>query len=197
MYYVNRPLDGGEVRALAWPWRRVLRIVLLAFVLFSVWLAAGRLYVASAIEAPLSEALLAHPAVERVDLQRGRDGLQIIVALAPVTSLRDTHAELQAIISDRLSDNDDALTLLDRRDAQLSEAFARLRPYWLEAAARGNWTAMQRQFAHEARVLGLADASRFDFDHPYIFVQLFAGDRYLYHREPLAGLRSDAHAPVR
>lgn len=160
--------------------RRVLRVVATGGLVFALLAGTARAYALRVYEEPARQALQDLPFVRAVQqVHTGPEGT-VIVELAAVPHLREAYLQIERLLAQRAGAAAPRIELRDRRDAQLVDAFYRLRPFVLEAAERGNHSEMAAAFAREAAALGLERPTGFAVDGQRLYVQLHRGDRYLY-----------------
>lgn len=164
--------------------RRLPRVLTAAALVFLVLAAGTRLYAARAVDAPAATALEALPFVIEAEIASDGPGARRVqVMLDAVPHLREAFLEVERTAQAALG-SAPVLVIQDRRDDALLAAFYRLRPYVLEAAETGRYSAMAAAFAAEAAALGLHPDSGFTVDADRLYVQLHRDDAYLYAVEP-------------
>lgn len=168
--------------------KRVPRILLVAAAVFSLLLGMARGYAVAVYEMPARQALQSLPFVLDVELKAAAGSKQVVSAkLAPVPHLVAAYEQMQDQLQTVGAANAWQLEIRDNRNQELTNAYYQLRPYVLEAADRGNHTAMIAAFTRAAADLGLDSTSSFTLADGYAFVQLHAGTDYLYAVEHING----------
>lgn len=151
--------------------KRLLRITSVALFVTGLLLVSFNVYSRSTLSAPLEKELQQLSFVRDVEVEH-RPQPRVIVTLGPVSHLREAYMQLEPIVTSRLHEVTVPIVIVDRRTPDLVAAFYQLRPYVMEAAARGNVAEMDRHFDAAAKRLGLVPPSSFTIDSRYVYVQL-------------------------
>lgn len=169
--------------------KRAGRIVALAAAVVVLLFVVVNVFARSILAKPLENDLVGLPFVNRVQVELGGT-LLIQVSMEPVANLREAYLAVEERVNNKLR-APHTLVIEDRRNPELVEAFYVLRPYVLEAIARGNFSEMNVAFHNKATEIGLDSPSCFTVDHRFVYVQLHQGDDYLYVVEPIGNGSDD------
>lgn len=149
-------------------------------------IAAQYAYTLQRVERPLEERIGAVPGVRAVSVDTSRDPILIRVTLGPVDNLLQTYDEIRAAADDVLGGRAYEIRLADRRDARLVDDYYALNAILQEGIATGRFTDMVARVEAAAKELGL-DSAKVYVDADRLYVELRAGDDYLYEVLPRAG----------
>lgn len=131
------------------------------------------------IKKPLETALMADPDVVSATLSE-QDGTSVVeIALKDVSDLPVTYNRLTAIIKDKIGSTAFKVQLKDQRDATLENAYHSIHFYLEEAAAMGDFGTMNDAATRILDQAGIGDY-KITVDGQHIFVQMAAGQSYLY-----------------
>ncbi len=164
--------------SLKWP------VVVVAFLLtFSLIYAANYWRQQHLVVEPLREQLLALEAVEDVNMDNGRTN-EISVSLGYVSHFPEVYREIQSVFKTRNEDLD-RLIIVDRRSAYLNSLYSGIEFALMEGERQGNYMQMSKEI--NLLLEGEAQLSSYllSVDQQAIYLQLGAGDYYLYEVIPI------------
>lgn len=164
--------------SLKWP------VVVITFVLtFSIIYAANYWRQQHLVVEPLREQLLALEAVEDVNMENGRSN-EISVSLGHVSQFAEVYREIQSVLKTRNEDLD-RLTIVDRRNPYLNSLYSRIEFALMEGERQGNYTEMSKEINLLLEEEAELNSYSLRVDQQAIYLQLDAGDYYLYEVIPI------------
>lgn len=122
--------------------------------------------------------------VARAAVERHGGRTDIVLELGPVDDLQAVYRQADMLRRARLPEDASQLIIKDRRTDALTEAYRRIHYAVYEGAATGAFTRMAEAVGEAAAQLA-ADVL-VTVDDRYIYVQIAAGDDYLYEVVPVA-----------
>jgi len=144
----------------------------------AVLFAGGYLLKTRTVDEPLESLLTKSPLVELHAIERPGDRRDISVTLKDTPDLERAYTTLDEGVRDILKGAPYALTIEDHRNPALEQTFRRVNLYVQEALVTGHFTDMAQLIEREAAQGGAT--ARLSVDQDRIYLQLKAGDAYLY-----------------
>lgn len=158
-------------------------IILACVVLVAIGLGVQQLVYSQRVVGPLERDFTAIAGVASATIERHGDYTDVILTLQPVDDLSRLYKEVEALREDRLASTAGRLVLKDNRTDELVDSYERLHFAVHEGAATGQFTRMAAVIDEMAAALPV-DHVRVTVDERFIYVQLVAGDGYLYEIVP-------------
>lgn len=160
-------------------------VVLLSFgVALGAFYGVQRLLYREQVAQPLEEAFRAVAGVQAVQVTNGPRGVRIAVELGPVEDFQATYGELERVATETAGTNWQ-LEVLDRR-GPLDELYYRWHFVIQQGIATGRFENMIQELDRRAAQAGV-DRYRVHVGPEAVYVQIHAGEHYLYERVPRPG----------
>jgi hypothetical protein len=141
-------------------------------------LGIGFVFKNQTVDSPLKALYANTPVVASSEVTKSGNGYQIKVKLKDVPDLAAAYGQLNEETARVMKDLPYEIKVEDQRNEQLEQAYRRVNLYVHEALSTGRFADMADRTEAEAAKTGLKAAVAVDNDR--VYVQLHAGDGYLY-----------------
>ncbi|HAA34978.1 MAG TPA: hypothetical protein DCD97_06660 [Firmicutes bacterium] len=136
------------------------------------------------IKEPLKEALLEIEAVEDISI-KNKQNTEILVTLGKVEDLSKTYKSIEEIMLLTYPENSFKITVIDRRNTYLESLYEKVHFSLMEGERLGNYTKMSKEVVRLLEQEQELGDYRLRVDQKRIYLQLAAGDNFLYEVVPL------------
>lgn len=160
-------------------------IIVTCVILVAVGLSVKQLVYSQRVVGPLERDFASIDGVAEAALEQRGDYMDVILTLEPVYDLPRLYKEAEALRDDRLGSAAGRIVLKDRRNEALTASYERIHFAVQEGAVTGRFTQMATIIDEMVATLPVDDV-RVSVDERFIYVQLVAGDGYLYEIVPRA-----------
>lgn len=158
-------------------------IIMACVVLVAVGLGVQQLVYSQRVVGPLERDFAAINGVTGATLERFGSRTDVVLTLEQVDDLSRVYKEAEDLRDDRLAPMAGNIILKDNRTKALADSYERLHFAVHEGAVTGQFTRMATIIDGMAAELPV-DHVRVSVDERFIYVQLVAGDNYLYEIVP-------------
>lgn len=148
-------------------------------IVLALLIGAQYVFTVERIDRPLHDRIAAVAGVRSVRVDTSRDPIVVDVRLDPVPNLMETYAEIRQAADDVLAGRPYEIRVEDRRNEKLVDDYYSMNAIIQEGLATGRFTDMVARVEAAAKELGL-DSAKVYVDSDRLFVQLRAGNAYLY-----------------
>lgn len=159
-------------------------VVIIAFIItFSIIYAANYWSQQRLVMEPLMEELLSLDGVEDVQIANVNDK-EIYISLSQVSRLAETYRDIEDILKSR-NESESHVIVVDKRSEYLEGIYEKIHFALMEGERKGNYTEMKKGinfFLKDERGL---DSYSLTVDQKRIYLQLDAGNYFLYEIIPL------------